>query len=114
MSSENRFSNLMGGLKGSEEPESKPAAKKTRKKKQPLSRLDGKAATAKQPGEPKIRREPSTPLAKSKDPDYEKGTYYLPKDLTHEMRIYAASRKLQMSDLAEAAIRQYLKKHPLK
>ena len=35
----------------------------------------------KQPGEPKIRREPSTPLAKSKDPDYEKGTYYLPKDL---------------------------------
>ena len=114
MSEENRFSNLMGGLKGGDKPVEKTAEVKPQKQKRTYKKREQKAPTAKDPDDPKIRRESSVQLAKSKDPDYEKGTYYLRKELTHEMRIYAATTKIEMSELVEFAVRQHLKKHPLK
>ncbi|PZO08248.1 MAG: hypothetical protein DCF25_22365 [Leptolyngbya foveolarum] len=52
--------------------------------------------------------------AKYKNPDYKKGTYYLRKTVTHEMRIYAATMKMEMSDLFQMAVQQFMEKHPPK
>lgn len=113
MANENRFSSLMGGLKGSDEPASKPAKVEPKKQRRKSPEPEQKAPTTKAKSDPKIRRLTDRPLAKSKDPTYEKATFYLEKDLTHEMRIYAATKKVEMSDIVSVAVTQYLKRHPL-
>lgn len=114
MSEGNRFSNLMGGLKGGDDSASEPAPKKAKTPRKKAARKPTDAtATNKAEGEEKMKRGVEHSLAKYKNPDYEKGTYYLQKTVTHEMRIYAATRKLEMSELVGKAVREYMKNHPL-
>ena len=49
-------------------------------------------------------------VAKSKNPDFEKGTYYLPKSLTHQMRIHAATHQVEMSNLVAEAVAEYIER----
>lgn len=113
MADKNRFGNLMSGLNSSsadEKPAKKtPEPKAKKKRSQQAKKASGKPATTKADSDPKVSRKGDDLLVKSKSPDYEKGTYYLPKELTHQMRIYAVSNRMQMSDLVADAVSQYLK-----
>ena len=113
MANQNRFGNLMSGLNASsadEKPvEKAPEPKANKKRSKQTKKASSKPATARASSDPKVSRKGDDVLAKYKNPDYEKGTYYLPKELTHQMRIYAVTHKLQISDLVEKAVTQYLK-----
>lgn len=111
--SDNRFSNLMGGLKSSGEPAEKEQPATQSKPKKAKKKSADKAPTAKADADPKMKRGTSKSIAKYKNPDYEKGTYYLPKELTHQMRIYGATQRLEMSELVEYAVREYIENQPL-
>lgn len=112
MSEGNRFADLMGGIKGSE-PAKESAPKKAKSRRKKTSKVETDAtATNKIKGDEPMPRGTKNSLAKYKNPDYEKGTYYLPKKVTHQMRIYAATRKLEMSDLVATAVKEYIINHP--
>ena len=105
MSEDNRYLELLDGLKADDEPASKAPAKakakaKSKKKKQP---------TARAKSDPKMPRVSKSNVAKSKNPDFEKGTYYLPKTTTHQMRIHSATEQMEMSELVNNAVLEYLK-----
>ena len=114
MSEGNRFSGLMGELKGGDKPDSKPAPKKAKSRRKKAAKVETDAtATNKDKADEPMPRGTKNSLAKYKDPDYEKGTYYLKKKTTHKMRIYAATRKLEMSELVEKAVREYMVNNPV-
>lgn len=111
MANENRFGNLMSGLNAGStdaKPVEKAAPAKTEKKRR---QKRDPAPTMKKPSDPSMSRKSDESLVKSKSPDYEKGTYYLPKDLTYQMRVYAAGHRMQMSDLVAFAVSEYLESH---
>ncbi len=113
MSEQNRYLNLIDELNKTDEPIAEPVAEKPKKTKARTKRVKKEAPTKRSEDDPKIRRVGSGVLAKSKRPDYEKGTYYLPKTTTHKMRVHAVNKQIEMSDLVDIAIKQYLKNHPL-
>ena len=104
MPNENRYLDLLGGLNAEDEPATEPSKKakaksKKQRKKPPTSRsTDG----------PKIPRINRGSMAKSKNPDFEKATYYLPKTTTRKMRLHAVEFEIEMSDLVNAAVIAYL------
>lgn len=53
--------------------------------------------------------DPSSPLPKSKDPDYVRTTVYLPKQLHRQLKSLAAQSEQEMSEIVEASLVQYLK-----
>jgi molybdopterin-guanine dinucleotide biosynthesis protein A len=50
----------------------------------------------------------SAPTPKSKDPDYQRTTVYLPKSLHRKLRAAAISDDRQMSDVIEEIVAQWL------
>ena len=88
----------MSGLNSSDGSKAKSVPKKAQKAE----------PNRKPKASPKVPRKADESIVKSKSEDYEKGTYYLPKELTHEMRIYAVSNRIQMSDLVALAVAEYL------
>ena len=112
MAEGNRFSNLMGGLKSSDNKgTAEPVEKKQEKAKAKAKVSKKKPPTAKSKADPKMPRVAKGSIAKSKNPDFEKGTYYLPKTITHSMRIYAATEQIEMSDLVSLAVAEYIENH---
>ena len=114
---ENRFGNLMSGLNTSS-TDTKPSAPKAKKKrKKTATEADIITPTRRDEEGPKMprNRHPGREigLAKSRDPRYEKGTYYILKEITHAMRIYAASNKMQMSELVAKAVKSYMERYPI-
>lgn len=55
------------------------------------------------------RRKRST--AKYKNPSFEKGTCYLPKTMTHKIRIYATTTKIEISHLVKMTAQEFMEKH---
>lgn len=55
-------------------------------------------------------KRPSSPLAKSKDPTYTRCTLYLPEALHTRMKHAATDDKIELSDIAELAIAEWLDK----
>jgi hypothetical protein len=51
------------------------------------------------------------PIAKSKSADYQRSTIYLPKHLHKQLKMAAADREVEMSDIAEQAIADWLDKN---
>lgn len=113
MAEPNRYLNLIDELKKPDEPASKPVTEKPKKAKAKTKRAKKEVPTKRSEDDPKMRRVGSGGLAKSKHPDYEKGTYYLPKTTTHRMRVHAVNKQIELSDLVDIAVRQYLENHPL-
>ena len=81
MAKENRFSGLMGQVG------------KTKKSEQPAS------------------KPASTNPVKSKSSDYTKLTVYVTKALHKQLKVGGAQLEMELSDIAEAAISEYLSKH---
>lgn len=113
MSEQNRYLSLIGELNKTDETVDEPVAKKPKKPSAKTKQAKKEAPTKRSEGDPKIRRVGSGALAKSKHPDYEKGTYYLPKTTTHKMRVHAVTEQIEMSDLVNIAVKEYLENHPL-
>ena len=51
------------------------------------------------------------PLAKSKDPNFVRTTVYLPKPLHKRLKGAAVEAEIEMSDIAEQAINDWMAKH---
>ena len=78
------------------------------------SRFDGLfGAVRQQPAEPQTQTstdsEPTEPIAKGKDPNYQRTTIYLPKALHRKFKAAAVAADREMSDIAEELIEQWLK-----
>lgn len=74
-----------------------------------MSRFDGLfKVTGKEPA-PEAEPPKSAKLSKSKDPNYVRTTVYLPKELHRQLKSVAASEDLEMSEIVEELICQYLK-----
>lgn len=92
-----RFDDLIGGLskvKTSKSSDSEPS-------KHPDVEL------SKQPSI-ETSRDLDSQLPKSKDPDYQRTTVYLPKALHRELRIAAITEGLEMSDVIEDLVKEWL------
>lgn len=48
-------------------------------------------------------------ITKSRNPDYQQITAYLPQDIYHELKVALAEDRKEMSELFEEMIRQWLK-----
>lgn len=107
----NRYLNLIDGLKAEDEPIEKPTEKpasKAEPKKRKKTKAPKKPPTARSTDGPKIPRINRSSVAKSKNPDFEKATYYLPKTTTRKMRLHAVEFEIEMSYLVNAAVIAYL------
>lgn len=113
MSEQNRYLNLIDELNKTDEPTAEPVTEKPKKAKAKTKRPNKEAPTKRSEDDPKMRRVGSGVIAKSKHPDFEKGTYYLPKSTTHKMRVHAVTKQMEMSDLVDLAVKQYLENHSL-
>lgn len=113
MANDNRYLDLLSELNSDDEPAAEPAQKNPEKSKSRAKASKKKPPTARANSDPKMPRVAKDSIAKSKNPDFEKGTYYLPKTITHKMRVYAATEQIEMSDLVSLAIAEYIDNHPL-
>ena len=109
MSEANRYLDLLNELNTEEEPTEESESKEPKKAKAKAKSRKKKPPTARVKSDPKMPRVNKSSVAKSKSPDFEKGTYYLPKTTTHKMRIHAATDQIEMSDLVNNAVLEYLK-----
>jgi hypothetical protein len=98
MANENRFTGLIGGLNSASNPSQDEETE------QPKHPVKGKA---------KSKPEGRKSTVKSKDPDYTQIGVYLPSELHKKMKIGAAMTGLEMSAIAEAGIRMWLKENAL-
>lgn len=113
MAEANRYLNLLDELNSDDKPTAEPEPEQPKKEKSKAGATKKKQPTARVKSDPKMSRVARSNLAKSKNPDFEKGTYYLPKTTTHKMRIYAATEQVEMSDLVDLAVNEYLNSHAL-
>ena len=111
MANNNRYLNLLDELNSDDEVTVEPEQKKPEKAKSRAKSSKKKPPTVKSKADPKMPRVAKGSIAKSKNPDFEKGTYYLPKAITHSMRIYAATEQIEMSDLVSLAVAEYIENH---
>ena len=108
MSEANRYLNLLNELNTEEETTKEPEPKAPTQAKAKAKSRKRKPPTVRAKSEPKMPRVSKSSTAKSRNPDFEKGTYYLPKTTTHKMRIHAATEQIEMSDLVNRAVLKYL------
>jgi hypothetical protein len=52
---------------------------------------------------------PNSSKAKGKDPNYQRTTFYIPKDIHREFKMAALEDDLEMSDIIETLISQWLR-----
>lgn len=85
------------------------------KKDKDQSRFDALFGAVRQPQKPESEAQPiaepdvAEPIAKGKDPNYQRTTIYLPKALHRKFKAAAVAAEREMSDIVEELIEEWLK-----
>ncbi len=74
-----------------------------------MSRFDELFNAAKKVPASEAEPTKSTKISKSKDPNYIRTTVYLPKELHRQLKSVAVSDDLEMSQIVEESLAEYLK-----
>ncbi|MBD1853944.1 CopG family transcriptional regulator [Cyanobacteria bacterium FACHB-502] len=87
----------------------------SKKEKEQQTRFDALFGAARQPQEPETETQPTIdndspaePIAKGKDPNYQRTTVYLPKALHRKLKTAAIAQEREMSDIIEKLIEKWL------